>query len=135
MMRRTELKRSTSQLARNGFKAKQKVPDSAPKRLKAKRKPLTKIQKSAKGQPCTLRLPVCNFDPATTVWCHSNSYSDGKGMGLKARDEEGCYGCFACHAFLDGGYAGRMPRSLLDTYFDLARAESQQILKTMGLMP
>ncbi len=55
-------------------------------------------------------------------------------MGLKARDEEGCYGCSACHAWLDGGYAEKMPRSLVDKYFDLARNESQEILKIEGLM-
>ena len=103
--------------------------------MKKARPKMTPIRKSAAGEACTLRLPVCNGDPATTVWAHSNRSCDGKGMGIKARDEEGCYACHACHAFLDGGYASHMPRSLVDHYFDLARTESQAILKRKGLMP
>lgn len=56
-------------------------------------------------------------------------------MGIKARDEEGCYACAPCHSWLDGGYANHMPRTLVDKYFDLARTESQAILKRKGLMP
>lgn len=95
---------------------------------------MTPIRKSAKGEECTLRFPCCNRRTDTTVWCHSNHYADGKGAGLKARDEEGAYGCHACHSFLDGGYAGHMHRTLVDKYFDLARTESQAILKRKGLM-
>lgn len=102
--------------------------------MKAKRPKMTPIRASARGEQCTLRFPGCNFDPATTVWCHSNHARDGKGMGLKARDEEGCYGCSACHAFLDGGYAGHMERPMVDIYFDLARKISQAILRSKGLM-
>lgn len=104
------------------------------KSMKASKPKMTPIRKSARLEECTLRFPCCNFDPETTVWCHSNHSQDGKGAGLKARDEEGCYGCSSCHAWLDGGYAGHMPRSLVDTYFDLARAESQRILKRKGLI-
>ncbi len=102
--------------------------------MKPKRPKMTPIRASARGEQCTLRFPCCNFNPETTVWCHSNSHKDGKGAGLKARDEEGCYGCFACHAFLDGGYAGTIPRTLVDVYFDLARTESQAILRRKGLL-
>lgn len=102
--------------------------------MKSKRPKMTPIRSSARGEACTLRFPCCSGDPATTVWCHSNSYKDGKGGALKARDEEGCYGCFTCHMFLDGGYAGHMPRSLVDIYFDIARKQSQDILRRKGLM-
>jgi hypothetical protein len=109
----------------------------APERkpMKSRGPRMTPIRKSAKGEECTLRFPCCRGDSSTVVWCHSNAYQDGKGAGLKARDEEGCYGCHACHTFLDGGYAGHMHRSLVDKYFDLARTESQKILKKKGLIP
>lgn len=103
-------------------------------KLKSKLPKMTPIRASARGEACTLRFPCCSFDPATTVWCHSNRAEDGKGMGIKARDEEGAYGCHACHSWLDGGYAGHMPRALVDVYFDLARAESQKILVRKGLI-
>jgi len=138
-MKRTAIQRKTPMLRTSaiGVLGAASVQRKAPARkaaMKAKRPKMTPIRASARGEACTLRLPVCNGNRETTVWCHSNRAEDGKGMGIKARDEEGCYGCSACHAFLDGGYAGKMPRSLLDTYFDLARAESQKILKQKGLM-
>lgn len=103
--------------------------------LKAKGPKMTPIRKSAKGEECTLRFPCCNHDSSTTVWAHSNRIQDGKGMGIKARDEEGCYACSACHAYLDHGYAGTICRHIIDGIFDLARTESQAILKRKGLMP
>jgi len=128
-------------MTRTAFKPKpaatSKTPTPRAKRstLKQKGPKMTPIRKSAKGEECTLRFPCCTRGTDTTVWCHSNHYADGKGAGLKARDEEGAYGCYACHTFLDGGYAGHMHRSLVDKYFDLARTESQAILKRKGLMP
>lgn len=107
----------------------------ARKPMKSTRPKMTPIRKSARGEACTLRFPgICNRNPETTAWCHSNSLADGKGMGIKARDEEGCYGCSDCHAWLDGGYAGKVERSVVDERFDCARAESREILKAKGLL-
>lgn len=135
-MKRTEITRKTpmkrgAPMTRGTLRTTSKP---AKKRIRTKAPKMTPIRKSAKGESCTLRFPCCNFDTSTTVWAHSNHYADGKGMGIKARDEEGCYACSACHAWLDGGYAGHMPRSLVDVYFDLARAQSQEILKRKGLL-
>jgi hypothetical protein len=106
------------------------------KSLKSSRPKMTPIRASARGEECTLRFPgICNRNPETTAWCHSNRLEDGKGMGLKAPDEEGCYGCSDCHVWLDGGYAGRMSREAVDARFDAARTESQQILRAKGLLP
>jgi hypothetical protein len=56
----------------------------------------------ARGQTCTLRIPgVCNSDPETVVFAHSNLLADGKGKGQKADDLFGCDACSACHAWLD----------------------------------
>lgn len=55
-------------------------------------------------------------------------------MGLKARDSEGCYACFDCHSFYDGGYAGKIPREQVEAYFDVARDRSQEILRKLGLL-
>lgn len=56
-----------------------------------------------RGQGCYLRLaPVCaGID--TVVACHSNQARDGKGMGIKAKDDKSVPGCFTCHALLDQG--------------------------------
>lgn len=63
---------------------------------------------TARDQQCTLLVPeVCLFlregRTDTTVWCHSNWQEHGKGVGLKAHDPYGCFGCAACHDWLDRG--------------------------------
>lgn len=117
-MKRTAMKRGTSRLKSRGPK-------------------MTPIRKSAKGEECTIRLPgVCNFDPATTVLCHSNESADGKGMGLKASDERAAYGCSACHDVVDG----RRPRpeglslELVATLFKEGIAQTNRILMRKGLL-
>lgn len=67
-----------------------------PKR-KASRPKMTEARKSAKGQPCMVRLPgVCNGDPETTVLAHYR-LSGYCGTGLKPPDEMGAWACSACH--------------------------------------
>lgn len=59
-----------------------------------------KLRDSAKGQPCMFRIPFCcNSDPSTTVFCHAPDES--KGMGNKAHDFIGAFGCSSCHTFMD----------------------------------
>lgn len=61
---------------------------------------MSKITQSAKGEPCSLRIPsVCNRNNETTVFCHAPSVD--KGMGIKSPDFWGAYGCFNCHEFMD----------------------------------
>ncbi len=56
----------------------------------------------ARGKPCLFRIPgVCNFDPETTVACHSNSSAHGKAAARKADDEHSAWGCSACHEWID----------------------------------
>ena len=59
-----------------------------------------KIRASAKGENCTLRVPVvCNNNPETTVFAHLNS--PFKGIGNKSPDLFGVYACSGCHTLLD----------------------------------
>lgn len=63
---------------------------------------MSKITESARGEDCQIRIPgICNFDPATTVWCHGNGSAAGKGMWMKAHDILGAYGCSSCHDVYD----------------------------------
>jgi hypothetical protein len=63
---------------------------------------MSKITESARNEDCQIRIPgVCNFDPATTVWCHGNGSAAGKGIGMKSHDILGSYGCSNCHAVVD----------------------------------
>ncbi|MCY0910866.1 nuclease domain-containing protein [Massilia antarctica] len=127
---------STSTGIRRVAAAERKAPARKAK-LKAKGPKMTPIRRAARSQDCTLRIPgVCNFDPATTVLCHSNYLADGKGMGLKAPDTAAAFGCAACHDVLDG----RRPRpdgfSRLDLEgaFYVGMRHTHHILARMGLI-
>lgn len=63
---------------------------------------MSKITESARGEQCQIRIPgVCNRNPETTVWCHSNGSASGKGIGMKSPDLLGAYGCSSCHDVYD----------------------------------
>lgn len=105
--------------------------------MKARARKSSPIRKSAQGEPCTLVLPgVCNHNPETVVWAHSNRYEHGKSMGRKAEDRYGCYACSSCHAVLDG----QAPRPAgvskedVETYFIQAMGRSRAILQDKGLL-
>ena len=107
------------------------------RRLRSRGPKMTPIRRSARGEDCTFNFPgICQHSTDTTVWCHSNSYADGKGMGIKANDAAGAYGCAACHAFYDGGWASvpHMSKEQAHQYFEIARAKSRLILKHKGLI-
>lgn len=135
---RTPFKRQ-SPAASTGMLSVQSHQRTAPKHkasLKSKGPRSTPIRRAARGQDCTLRLAVCNFDPDTTVLCHSNFLIDGKGMGMKAPDMAAAFGCSACHDVLDG----RRPRpddlslACLEAAFRAAVATTHEILRSMGLL-
>lgn len=106
-------------------------------RMKSSRPKSSPIRKSARGEECTIRLPmVCNFDIETTVLCHSNSQADGKGMALKASDTRAAYGCSACHDVVD---RRRDPpegitRELVMACFEAGIEQTNRILRRKGLM-
>lgn len=137
-MKRTSIKRKTPLRARSFLKPSLRAKVGKTVSIWKKARPKsTPIRASARNEDCTLRFHgICQNRTDTTVWCHSNSSQDGKGMALKARDEEGCYGCFECHSFLDGGWVYRAgwTREMVDQVFDRARWESRAILARKGLL-
>lgn len=97
----------------------------------------SKIRQSARGEDCTINLEgVCNYNPETVVWCHSNESAHGKGMGLKAHDEHGAYGCSDCHKVYDRQAKRPAHLSLDDVEdaFTLAMEKSLAILKRKNLV-
>ena len=72
----------------------------APLGQKARNLVSTSLRQSARGQPCSLRLPCCNHDPATTVLAHLRFFSMA-GMGHKPPDWFAVYACSACHDAID----------------------------------
>src|SRR4030065_1434200 len=55
------------------------------------------ITQAANGEACT----VCGKNDGTTVFCHLNESWAGKGMGQKADDIAGFFGCGVCHTAYD----------------------------------
>lgn len=141
-MKRSPMRPSTKSLARSAFKPKpatEKKAAPAPRaRMKSKGPKMTPIRKAARGQDCTLRIPgVCNWNPETTVLCHSPYLDSGRGMGLKAPDTEACFGCDACHSILDRRtpWPSWMNPFRMEGAFIGARNATHAILKKMGLLP
>ena len=105
--------------------------------MKSSRPKMTPIRRAAEGEDCTILIPgVCNGDPATTVLCHSNRLTDGKGMGLKAPDTAACFGCSSCHDVLDGRRQrpAWLSLEMLLVAFDAAVVRTHEKLKRKGLM-
>lgn len=128
-LKRAPIARGVSQLARSPMARGTSV-------LKTRRAKPTKIRLSAREEDCTLRFWFCRNERDTVVWCHSNRLADGKGTGLKASDEAGCYGCALCHAYLDWGWAAdpAMTYELVQEQFERARLESRAKLQHKGLV-
>jgi hypothetical protein len=62
------------------------------------------VRDLAMGEDCQVRYqPVCRRDPLYTVWAHTNTQADQKGMGYKGHDSEGVLACDRCHEVLDAG--------------------------------
>ena len=58
----------------------------------------TAIQRSARGQDCSLRIPgVCNGNPETTVLAHVGRHGSAK----RNHDDEGVFACSGCHDAID----------------------------------
>lgn len=75
-----------------------------------------------------IRMPgICNGDPETTVLCHLRMVGL-TGMGMKANDLLGAWGCSDCHRYVDThGMDGRT--ALLE-----GMARTQAFLLNTGLV-
>lgn len=94
---------------------------------------MSKIRKSARNQPCQIRLPgICNRNPETVVLAHYRM-AGSCGMGIKPPDWQAAYACSACHDEID-----RRTRHLDEETVRLAHAEgvmrTQKILMDFGLL-
>lgn len=78
------------------------ISDSATPIVKASAHRDQRIRDSARGEHCLIRLPGCPGGTDRTIWSHHRGSAGGKGMGLKAHDICGCYGCTYCDAIYDG---------------------------------
>jgi len=89
----------------------------------------TNLRELARGQPCQIRIPGhCTHNTEETVLCHA----PGGGMGTKTSDLQGAWGCYACHALVDGAVKSSYSRDeiLLMFYEGMSRtlAEVSKII-------
>lgn len=92
-----------------------------------------KITQSAKGENCTLQIVgVCNGDPETVVFCHFPDESHG--MGIKADDISGGYGCSECHAVIDRRRALALSRQEFDWYMRRSQTRTLRRLIEKGVI-
>lgn len=101
-------------------------------RLKSKRKPLTVLQKFARGKDCQIRIPgICNYRTETTVLCHLN----GGGAGIKHLDIHGAHGCSDCHDVVDmRNRSHDFPLETIELWFLQSVIRTQQLVVKAGLM-
>jgi hypothetical protein len=91
-----------------------------------------KLTRHAQLQPCTLRLPGCNGDTATTVFCHAPSVS--KGTGIKSPDWWGGFACSSCHDLVDGRTPTHLPEVIIKDAWLRSIHETQRIFFRDGLL-
>ena len=58
------------------------------------------LRNAARNETCTLRLSVCNHDPATTVLAHLRCFG-WAGMAEKPADFLAVFACSSCHDEID----------------------------------
>ena len=110
------------------------LPKQGKKKRKPKLKPISKLQRFARGQQCTLRLPnICNGNPETVVGAHVKPQGFGA-MGAKPNDLHMVHACSDCHAFIDGGYAVQgWTREQVDSEIFRALCETQNRVIDEGI--
>lgn len=92
-----------------------------------------KITDAARGQDCTLNiLGACNHNPETTVFCHFPDETHG--MGLKASDLSGGFGCSGCHDAIDGRARSEEFLGRRDWYMRRSQTRTMEKLFEMGVV-
>lgn len=93
-----------------------------------------RIRDFARGMPCTVRGPMCNGNPETSVWAHSPfRAAGGGGMAFKVSDVYGCVACLSCHDWLDGRQQYDGPCESKTAAYHRAQDRSLQLLIDAGI--
>lgn len=83
-----------------------------------------------------VKAPHCmlcmSSNDGSVVAAHSNSQSDGKGMGMKASDACVAFLCFTCHTEIDQGPQARSWKR--DAWLDAYRATMRWLIESGHLL-
>ena len=88
---------------------------------------MTAARRAAKGQPCLIRLPVCDGGGETTFLAHYR-LAGTCGMGMKLDDEQAAFACVNCHDAVDGRRNCGLPRA------EIRLAFAEGVLRTQALI-
>ena len=92
------------------------------------------LRNLARGEICTgLRYGgYCHCDPATTVWAHTNTQADQKGLGYKGHDHMGAFLGYDCHAWIDQGAGSAEERA---AFMAAAQERTRDRLREIAASP
>jgi hypothetical protein len=92
----------------------------------------SQLTKSARGEPCMIRLEGCNAGPnnETVILAHLN----GGGMGMKVHDLFGFYSCFSCHDVFDNRVQHNYDKEWLELQGYRAMVRTQEKMIEKGLI-
>ncbi len=93
---------------------------------------MSKLRKSARGEPCMIRLEGCQVSPEnlTTVLAHLN----GAGLALKSFDVHASFACASCHDILDSRKASNYENDWLELIHLRGVIKTQERWIEKGLM-
>lgn len=101
--------------------------------LKSKPVRSERLRRSARGYPCTARIPgVCTGDSETTVLAHPPLANGG--MATKGSDVLGAVICHACHQCIDGQAHRSVPREVRYECWIRAHQETLDMWVSQGLI-
>ncbi|MFN1146814.1 DUF1364 domain-containing protein [Serratia liquefaciens] len=93
---------------------------------------MSKLTNEARGRDCQIRIPsICNFNPETTVLAHYR-LAGTCGGAMKPDDEQGAWGCSACHDAIDGRTKTEYTRDELRLMHAEGVFRTQAILRSEG---
>jgi Protein of unknown function (DUF1364) len=91
------------------------------------------LRKLAQGRQCQIRVPGGCGNSETVVLCHYRM-SRLSGAGLKSPDLFGAYGCYHCHAIVDGQIKSEFSREQRDLMLAEGVFRTQAILIYEGIL-
>ena len=92
-----------------------------------------KLRDSAKDCPHCMGCGLQNNSRDLLCLAHSNLQEDGKGRGLKARDDKGAIVCDTCHKIIDG-QIGNLTREQSQAFHHRAHVKTVKWWRKVGLI-
>ena len=93
-----------------------------------------KLRDSAKVCPYCMGCNKPNHDGHQLCLAHSNRQQDGKGRGIKAKDDTGAILCAKCHTFTDLGDNSSPDRAAMQHYHHQAHLKTLAWWKKEGYL-